>query len=205
MQKLLAIGSAAVVLAAVGTASAQTTVVTSTQTSVGVMAPMALPMITFEAGGGVVSYTDGETNAGPAWTARIRANLTPEVGLETGYLGSIHDRNETDDTDWMMTTQVDGGLRFSPFTRIGLPANPYATAGVGYAGFSGNNGDMTALVVPFSVGADSQLTQNISAGVRMSVRPVFLEDLSTAADRVAGREGPGGDHWTATAYMGGSF
>lgn len=201
IQKLLAIGSAAAVLAAVGTASAQTSGATM---SAGTMAPL-LPMITFEAGGGVVSFMDGETNAGPAWTARVRANLTPEVGLETGYLGSVHDRNETDDIDWMVTTQVDGSLRYSPFASISLPAHPYATAGVGYAGFSGNDGDMAALVVPISVGADTQITQNISAGARLGIRPVFLEDLSTSRDRERGREGPGGDHWTATAHIGGSF
>ena len=202
IQKLLAIGSAVAVLAAVGTASAQSTGATTT---VGPMVPVTMPMITFEAGGGVVGYLDGETNAGPAWTARIRANLTPEVGIETGYLGSIHDRNETDDFDWMVTTQVDGSLRVSPFGSYNLPMNPYAAAGVGYAGFSGNDGDMMALVVPLAVGADSQLTRNISAGARLSIRPVFLEDLSTSRDREMGREGAGGDHWTATAHLGGSF
>lgn len=202
IHKLLAIGSAVAVLAAVGTASAQTS--GTMASGAGGLTPL-LPMITFEAGGGVVGYLDGETNAGPAWTARVRANLTPEVGIETGYLGSLHDRDESNDFDWMVTTQVDGSLRFSPFASITMPAHPYAAAGVGYAGFSGDDGDMTALVVPLSVGADSQITSNISAGARVSIRPVFLEDLSTSRDRELGREGPGGDHWSVTAHIGGSF
>jgi hypothetical protein len=191
IHKLLAIGSAAAVLVAVGTASAQTTM------------PVDLPMVGFEAGGGVLGYLDGEIPVGPAWQARIRAIVVPQLSIDTTYLGSVS--NRTDNGESMVSTQVDGSLRVTPLAGYILPLQTYGAVGVGYAHFSGDDGDDTAVVVPMTVGAEAPLGTFLKAGASVSIRPVFLEDLRTPSDVDAGRKGPGGDSWSAIAHLGGEF
>jgi len=210
----LAIGSAFTVLAAVGTARAQQG--TPPQQGAPAAGAPAVPhadqplvpedvepMFGFEGGAGILGFFDGAASIGPAWEARLRAHFTPTWALEATYLGSVNDREDNDST--MVTTQIDASARYNAFRAFNLPLQPFVTAGLGYAGFSGDDGDMATLLVPLGLGVDRALTPNIRVGARFDFRLVFGEDLDTPRDRVMDEDGPGGDNWSVVAHLGGQF
>lgn len=210
IRRLLAIGSACAVLAAVGTASAQQGAPEQGAPAAGapradqpLLPPDVDPVFGFEAGGGILGYFDGTASVGPLWQVRARAHFTPSWSAEVTYVGSVNDRQDNDST--MVTTQIDGSVRYDMLRSYNLPVQPFATAGLGYAGFSGDDGDMAAFVVPLGVGADRALTRNIRVGARFNFRPVFADNLATPRDRIEGEDGPGGDNWSIAAHLGGQF
>lgn len=215
---LLAVGSAFAVLATVGTASAQqsapgaqqgdpqtlnTGAAGTPRADQPLLPPDTEPVFGFEGGAGILGYLGGTASVGPAWEARVRAHLTRSWAVEATYLGSANERKDNDAT--IVTTQVDASVRYDAFRNYNLPVQPFVTAGVGYAGFAGDDGDMAAVVIPLGVGADRALTRNIRLGARFNFRPVFGEDLATPSDRVEGEDGPGGDTWSIAAHLGGQF
>jgi hypothetical protein len=224
----LAIGSAFAVLAAVGTASAQQST-SNAQQGAGagqgtpgaqqtmntgapggmpradqpLLPPDTEPVFGFEGGAGILGYLGGTASVGPVWEGRVRAHFTPSWAVEATYLGAANDRQDNDAT--MVTTQIDASVRYDAFRSYNLPVQPFVTAGVGYAGFAGDDGDMAAVVIPLGIGADRALTRNIRLGARFNFRPVFGEDLATPEDRVNDEDGPGGDTWSIAAHLGGQF
>jgi hypothetical protein len=161
------------------------------------------PILSFEGGLGVAGFTGGAAALGPAWQGRVTAHFTERWAAEAEYVGGVHERQDNNDT--MVTTQVAAAGRYNLLRARQLPLQPFVTAGIGYAGFSGDDGDMSAIVVPLGVGADRMLTRNIRFGARLNFRPVFGEDLSTAQDRLEDESGPGGDTWLLIANIGGAF
>jgi hypothetical protein len=165
--------------------------------------PDTEPVFGFEGGAGILGYLGGTASVGPTWQARVRAHLTPSWAVEATYLGGASERDDNDAT--MVTTQIDGSVRYNAFRNYNLPVQPFVTAGLGYAGFAGDDGDLLAFVIPLGVGADRALTRNIRLGARFNFRPVFGEDLATPRDQIEGEDGPGGDTWSVAAHLGGQF
>ena len=212
IHKMLAVGSAAIVLTAVMSASAQQTPETTQGVGAAeppradrpIVPPDVEPVFAFEGGAGMLGYLGGTAAIGPAWQARIRANFTPMWAVEATYLGAVNDRSDND--EMMLTTQIDGSVRFNAFRNYNLPVQPFLTAGVGYAGFATDEGsDLAALVLPIGAGVDRALTPNLRLGARFNLRPVVGDNLQTDRQRAMGDEGSGGDSWSLAAHIGGEF
>jgi Outer membrane protein beta-barrel domain len=210
IRRLLAIGSACASLAAVGTASAQQS--TPEQGAPATAPPRADqpilpqdidPVFGFEGGVGILGFFDGTASIGPLWQVRARAHFSPSWSIELNYMGSVNDRDDNDAT--MVTTQIDGSVRYDMFRSYNPPVQPFVTVGLGYAGFSGDDGDMAAMTIPVGIGVDRALTRHIRLGGRFNFNPVIGEDLDTPQDRVEGEDGPGGDNWSVAAHLGGQF
>ena len=155
------------------------------------------------AGGGIKGCGGGGAAGGPTWNARATAASTPRWALEGNYLGSVNRRHDNNAN--MVVTQVDASARYNILRGGEAPVQPFVTAGIGYAGFSGRDGDMASVVVPVGVGVERMLTPSIKVGARANFRPVLGEDLRTPRDRAANASGPGGDTWSLTAHLGGGF
>ena len=198
-RRLLAIGSAITVLAAVGTASAQQgTPQQGTPPQGAAVAPRADqpllppdtdPVFGFEGGAGILGYFDGTASVGPVWQARLRAHLTRDWSVEATYMGSVNDREDNDAT--MVTTHIDGSVRYDAFRSYNFPVQPFMTAGLGYVGFAGDDGDMAAVTIPLGVGGDRALTRNIRVGARFN--------FPRSSARISPRRGIGSTARTAPA------
>ena len=161
------------------------------------------PALAFEGGGGINGFVGGGAAVGPTGNARVTAAFTPRWALEGNYLGSVNRRHDNNAN--MVVTQVDASARYNILRGGEAPVQPFVTAGIGYAGFSGRDGDMASVVVPVGVGVERMLTPSIKVGARANFRPVLGEDLRTPRDRAANASGPGGDTWSLTAHLGGGF
>jgi hypothetical protein len=160
------------------------------------------PTVAVEGGAGLVGFVGGVGSLGPGWNVRVSGALNPRFALEGNYVGSINERADTRDT--LVMTALDAGVRYNLVDASALPLQPFITAGVGYAGFAGKNGDAATLITPVSVGADRMLTPNIKVGGRFSYRPAFFDNLSSPATP-RGANPPGADTWSLLAQIGGGF
>jgi hypothetical protein len=160
------------------------------------------PVLSFDGGAGVLGYIAGAATLGPAWNARVTAYLTDRFAVEGNYTGSANRRS--DQTGTLVYTAIDAGLRYNILRADQAPVQPYLAGGIGYVGYAGPGGDMLALTLPISVGAERLITERIKAGARFNLRPALLEDLSHPNQR-SNAPATGGDTWTLIANLGGTF
>lgn len=159
------------------------------------------PVVSIEGGGGVVGFVGGTGTPGPAWNLRVTGSLSDRFAIEGNYLGSVNERSDTKES--LVMTAIDAGVRYNLLLPEQFPVQPFVVGGVGYAGFTGSNGDPATLVVPLVVGGERLLTPNIKVGARLSYRPAFFDDLSTPNTKKGDK--PGADTWTLLAQIGGGF
>ena len=161
--------------------------------------PRGKAVVSLESGAGVVGYLQGTANLGPAWNVRATVNLTNRFGVEANYLGS-YNRRVLASTSLVMTA-VDADCRYNILRGHEGPVQPFLTAGLGWAGFTGLGGDMTAFTLPVGLGAERSVSEHFHFGARFSYRLTLLDDLG-----VGDFEGePGGDTYSLLAHLGGSF
>jgi hypothetical protein len=157
------------------------------------------PILSIEAGAGVLGYIGGVGGLGPAWNVRVTGEFTPRFALEGNYIGAANSRS--DNTGTISYQSVDAQFRYNILLADQAPLQPFITAGVGWAGWIGPGGTPAALVLPFSVGAERLLTPNIKVGARVALRPALFDDLGHGHEK----NPPGGDAWALLANMGGEF
>jgi hypothetical protein len=135
---------------------------------------------------------------GFAWNARVTANLSPRWAAEGNYTGSL---NRRPDQHALVMTAIDGDVRFN-FTRgPELPVQPFVTAGLGWEGFAGENGNMAAIAFPLGAGVERLLTREIKMGARFEIRPALNGNLGPPGSI----EQPGATTWALLAHLGGRF
>jgi hypothetical protein len=155
------------------------------------------PRISIEGGAGVLGYTGGAASLGPMWNVRVTGHLSPRFAVEGNYVGAANEATWVDET--LVMTSIDVGVRYNILDPEDAPAQPYVVAGVGYAGWSGDNGDPFALTIPLTIGAERMLTRTIKVGARVNFKPAFMDEFGEADDA------PGGDTWSLGAHLGGAF
>ena len=155
------------------------------------------PRLAVEGGAGVLGYTGGGAGLGVAWNARVTGTLSPRLAIEANYVGAANQIPREDET--LVMTSIDAGVRYNILLAENAPVVPFVVAGVGYAGWSGDNGDPFALTVPLTAGAERMLTRNIKVGARVGFKPAFFDRLGDEPDA------PGGDTWSLTGHVGGGF
>lgn len=155
------------------------------------------PRFSVEGGAGALGYIGGAADVGPAWNVRVTAAINPSWAGELAYTGSANNVPRMDDT--LVLTAIDASVRYNILQADQAPVQPFVTAGIGYAGWAGDNGDPFALTVPVSVGAERMLTPNVKVGARFNVKPAFFDELGP------GRDAPGGDSWSLVGNVGGAF
>lgn len=159
------------------------------------------PIITIEGGAGVMGYPGGAASVGPAWNARVTSKFTPRLAAEGNYVGGLSSRPQTADALMMASFDVSG--RYNLLRLDEAPVQPFVTAGVGYAAFIGDDGDLFTMVVPVGAGIEKNLTRSIKLGGRFQYRPAFFDHLGR--DDVAPNLQPGGDTFQILAQVGGGF
>lgn len=159
------------------------------------------PILAVEGGAGIVGFVGGVGDVGPGWNLRVTGSLSDRFAIEGNYLGSVNKRADTRDS--LVMTAFDAGLRYNILLPEQFPVQPFVVGGLGYAGFTGSNGDPAMLVVPVVAGAERLLTPNIKVGARFSYRPAFFDDLSSPITPAG--DPPGGDTWSLLAQIGGGF
>ena len=155
------------------------------------------PRLTVEGGAGVLGYTSGGAGIGVAWNARVTGTLSPRMAIEANYVGAANPIPRQDET--LVMTSLDAGARYNILLPDEAPVVPFVVAGIGYAGWSGRNGDPFALTVPLTAGAERMLTRNIKVGARVNFKPAFFDQLGPGTDA------PGGDTWSLSGHLGGGF
>lgn len=155
------------------------------------------PRFTVEGGAGVLGYTGGTASLGPAWNVRVTGTLSPRWAVEANYVGAANEMSrEGDDDETLVMTSLDAGVRYSLLRAEDAPVVPFVAAGIGYAGWSGDDGDAFAVTIPLTAGAERMLTRNIKVGARVNFKPAFMDDLGGDS---------GGDTWSLVAHLGGGF
>lgn len=155
------------------------------------------PRIGLEAGAGVLGYTGGAASLGPAWNVRVTGNLSRRFAIEGSYVGSVSEASRVNDT--LVMTSFNAGLRYNILPADVGPVQPYAVAGVGYAGWSGKSGDPATLIFPLGIGVERMLTRSVKVGARANFTPAFFDKLGS------GPNAPGGDTWALQGHLGGAF
>jgi hypothetical protein len=155
------------------------------------------PRFAIEGGAGPLGYLGGAAAVGPAWNVRVTANVTPRFAGEVSYTGAANEATRTDDT--LVMTAIDLGVRYNILRADDAPVQPYVSAGVGYAGWAGEDGDPFAVTVPLAAGVERMLTRNIKVGARFNFKPAFADELGE------GEDAPGGDTWSVIGQVGGGF
>lgn len=157
----------------------------------------ALPeRLTLSLGAGLSDFTGSlgdHTNPGVNWDLRGAYDITPNVGVEVGYLGA---RNGIDDTRLptshsITTTALNGDLRLgAPIPAGSLTIKPYVFGGVGGA-YYGVSGDTqlyqsdSDLQFPIGLGGDALIGRNIAVGARLGY---FLNVANRIGDNAAGNQ-----------------
>lgn len=155
------------------------------------------PRFSVEGGAGALGYIGGGAAIGPTWNVRVTASVNPSWAGELAYTGSSNSVPRENDT--LVLTGIDASARYNILRADQAPVQPFVTAGIGYAGWAGDNGDPFALTIPVSVGAERMLTRNVKVGARFTVKPAFFDELGP------GRDAPGGDSWSLAGNVGGAF
>lgn len=155
------------------------------------------PRLVLEGGAGVLGYTGGAASVGPSWNARVTGTVSESFAIEGNYVGAANRAPRVEET--LVMTAIDAGVRYNILAPDEGPVVPFVVAGIGYAGWSGENGDPFALTIPLTAGAERMLTRNIKVGARVGFKPAFFDHLGT------GDEAPGGDTWSLTGHLGGGF
>ena len=157
------------------------------------------PTFSVEGGAGILGYLSGTGRLGPAWNLRVTAAFSPRLAGEANYVGASNRRS--DDTGRLTYTTLDAGVRYNVLRADEAPVQPFLTAGLGYAAWTGPGGAPAGLVIPVSVGVERMLTPHVKIGARLNVRPAFFEDLGYTHER----NPPGGSTWALIAGAGGAF
>lgn len=155
------------------------------------------PRFSVEGGAGALGFIGGGAQVGAAWNVRVSAAMSPSWAGELAYTGAANNVPRVDDT--LVMTALDASARYNILRADQAPVQPFVTAGIGYAGWSGDNGDPFALTIPVSAGAERMLTDNVKIGARFTVKPAFFDDLGEEPDA------PGGDSWSLFGNVGGAF
>jgi hypothetical protein len=145
--------------------------------------------MSFVVGGGVMNFTDSDTNSatdmGGMWEARLTYGTRSAIGVEAAYVGSAQDI----DALGLDTSAVLLGSSAEAALRVGIPyipyVQPYAIAGVGVTRFSLVNEnfntssvDDSETAVDFPLGLGVGFASNgFLFDVRGVYRPMTQDDL----------------------------
>lgn len=200
---VLAVGAAAFFSMPIASALAQQAPLTETPADRPLITerPIPEPRLAIEGGAGILGFVAGPASLGPAWNVRVTGNLTNRWAVEGNYVGAYNNRIDGD--GGMMMAGFDASARYNILRGDEAFVQPYVTAGLGFAAFAGQDGDLGTLTLPVSIGAERMVTSSIKAGARATFRPAFFDHLGPPTQPLA--EQPGADTWSLIAHVGGAF
>jgi hypothetical protein len=171
------------------------------------------------AGGGVTDFLDNDaedmTEIGGAWDVRLALGTRSWIGLEAGYIGSMHDIAALglDPDAALMSNGLEGLVRVNLGT---FAIQPYAVGGVGWSRYELVNDDFNTssvndeddvLTVPVGAGLSTYLGRGEAGAfmldARFTYRAAFREDLLDPG--TGNEEQEDLDNWAATLRLGYEF
>ncbi len=156
------------------------------------------PRIVFEAGGGVLTYTQGldaVTEAGGAWNVRGTWRIAEPFAIEASYLGGVNDLETlageeavlmTNAGDLMVRAELPvtfpqgQDIKVSPFVAAGIGFENHRIAGPDREQVADRYTDSNDLAIPAAIGVQAYVGDRLTVSARGTYR--FIPDDDVRVD-----------------------